>query len=269
MCSSSFFFPNSRRLVIAHRGNSMHAPEDTIESFRQGVALGADGIEFDVRLSADGVAVLMHDPMLERTTDGSGPVAARTAAELATLDAGYRFTRDSGLSFPYRGRGIRIPTLEEVLASFPDTACILEIKAPEATDQVMRALERHGVDCSHVHVSELLHTARFVCTTDSKQAQIASFYAGAMTEARQIIQFSNHEAFLYLLFLILSVAAIILVQRGTFAGPRANASWLHRSPRAMDARRSWSGISTRQTLVAMPSARIPLHSFTLVSLPPN
>ena len=134
----------SRRLVIAHRGNSMHAPEDTIESFRQGMALGADGFEFDVRLSADGVAVVMHDPMLERTTDGNGPLAARTAAELATLDAGYRFTRDSGLSFPYRGRGIRIPTLEEVLASFPDTACILEIKAPEATDQVMRALERHG-----------------------------------------------------------------------------------------------------------------------------
>lgn len=134
----------TKRLVIAHRGNSMHAPEDTMESLRQGMALGADGLEFDVRLSADGVPVLMHDPMLDRTTDGTGPVAARTAAELRTLDAGYRFTRDGGHTHPYRGRGIQVPTLDEALETFPGVPCIIEIKAPEATEPFIRVVERHG-----------------------------------------------------------------------------------------------------------------------------
>ncbi len=133
----------SRRLVLAHRGNSMHAPEDTLESLRQGVALGADGIEFDVRLSADGAPVLMHDPTLDRTTDGTGPLAEHTLVELRALDAGYRFTRDGGRTFPYRGRGIRIPTLDEVLNAFPDTPCLIEIKSAETTEPFIRVVERH------------------------------------------------------------------------------------------------------------------------------
>ena len=135
---------SSRRLVIAHRGNSMHAPEDTLESLRQGLALGADGIEFDVRLSADGVPVVIHDPTLDRTTDGAGAVADRSLTELRALDAGYRFTRDDGRTFPYRGRGIRIPTLDEVLSAFPDTPCIIELKTPTATEAFARGIEAHG-----------------------------------------------------------------------------------------------------------------------------
>lgn len=134
----------TQRLVIAHRGNSMHAPEDTLESLRQGMALGADGLEFDVRLSADGVPVLMHDPTLERTTDGTGRVAARTLKALRTLDAGYRFTRDGGRTYPYRGRGIQVPTLDEALEAFPAVPCIIELKAPEATEPFIRTVERHG-----------------------------------------------------------------------------------------------------------------------------
>lgn len=134
----------TKRLVIAHRGNSMHAPEDTMESLRQGMALGADGLEFDVRLSADGVPVLMHDPTLDRTTDGTGPVAGRTLAELRALDAGYRFTRDGGHTYPYRGRGIQVPTLDEALEGFPAVPCIIELKAPEATEPFIRTVERHG-----------------------------------------------------------------------------------------------------------------------------
>ncbi|MDP1892064.1 MAG: glycerophosphodiester phosphodiesterase family protein [Gemmatimonadaceae bacterium] len=133
----------TKRLVIAHRGNSMHAPEDTLESLRQGMALGADGLEFDVRLSADGVPMVIHDPTLDRTTDGTGPVAARTRAELLTLDAGYRFTRDGGRTYPYRGRGIQIPTLDEALATFPAAPCIIELKAPEVTEPFIRAVEKH------------------------------------------------------------------------------------------------------------------------------
>ena len=134
----------SAKLVIAHRGNSMHAPEDTMESFRQGLALGADGLEFDVRLSADGVPVVIHDPTLERTTSGTGPVADRTFDELRSLDAGYQFTRDGGRTFPYRGQGLRIPGLGEVLGMYQDTPCIIELKTPAATAALARALEEHG-----------------------------------------------------------------------------------------------------------------------------
>ena len=134
----------SATLVIAHRGNSMHAPEDTMESFRQGLALGADGIEFDVRLSADGVPVVIHDPTLDRTTSGTGPVAERTLAELRALDAGYQFTRDGGRTRPWRGKGIGISTLSEVLEAFPATPCIIELKTPTATEALARALEEHG-----------------------------------------------------------------------------------------------------------------------------
>ncbi|MGZ5241412.1 MAG: glycerophosphodiester phosphodiesterase family protein, partial [Caldimonas sp.] len=89
------------RPVVGHRGNRARAPENTLESFREAVALGADAVEFDLRVSRDGALVVIHDETLERTTDGSGPVALRTVAELKRLDAGARFTRDEGRTFPW------------------------------------------------------------------------------------------------------------------------------------------------------------------------
>jgi glycerophosphoryl diester phosphodiesterase len=134
----------ARRPVAGHRGNRAHAPENTLESFAQAVALGVDALEFDVRLTADGVAVVHHDPTVDRTTDGSGPVAAMTLAELRRLDAGARFTADGGRTFPYRGRGIRVPTLDEVLGAFPDTPLLVEIKTPTASRETKAVIDRHG-----------------------------------------------------------------------------------------------------------------------------
>jgi glycerophosphoryl diester phosphodiesterase len=128
------------RLVIAHRGDSAHVPENTLESFQQGLALGADALEFDVRATRDGKAVVMHDATLERTTNGTGPVAAMTLDQLQRLDAGWRFTRDGGRTFPFRGRGITIPSLEHVLGTFPHAAIIVEIKTPAASAEVRRLL---------------------------------------------------------------------------------------------------------------------------------
>jgi glycerophosphoryl diester phosphodiesterase len=132
------------KLVIAHRGNSAFAPENTLESFHQGLALGADALEFDVRLSRDGRAVVIHDATLERTTNGAGEVAALTVDELQRLDAGCRFTPDGGRTFPFRGRGITIPTLEMVLSAFPDTTMIVEIKTRDASAEVLRLLSNAG-----------------------------------------------------------------------------------------------------------------------------
>jgi len=122
------------KLVIGHRGNRAHAPENTLESLREAVTLGVDAVEFDLRVSRDGVLVVMHDPMLDRTTNGSGPVALRTVAELRSLDAGARFTRDEGRTFPWRGRGATVSTFDEVIESLPrELPCIIELKAPAAT----------------------------------------------------------------------------------------------------------------------------------------
>ncbi len=84
-------WPADRPLILGHRGTRQEAPENTIPAFRYALAVGADGVELDVRLTADGQAVVMHDASLERTTDGRGLLAQTTLAELRELDAGRWF----------------------------------------------------------------------------------------------------------------------------------------------------------------------------------
>lgn len=116
-------------IVYAHRGGAALRPENTVEAFDHGIACGADGLELDVHLSKDGVVVIHHDDTLERTTSGHGPVAACTAAELSTVDAGFHFTDGAG-GHPFRGRGICVPPLRDVLRRYPSAALIIELKVP-------------------------------------------------------------------------------------------------------------------------------------------
>jgi len=139
-----FLLDPEARAVVAHRGDSTHAPENTIESLRRGAALGADALECDVRVSRDGYVVVIHDPTVERTTNGEGEVGQLTLAELQRLDAGYRFTRDGGRTFPWRGCGTTIPTLEALLEAVPAIPLIVEVKTPAAAAGTMRVLERCG-----------------------------------------------------------------------------------------------------------------------------
>jgi glycerophosphoryl diester phosphodiesterase len=118
-----------RPLVFAHRGGAGLAPENTMPAFDRGLSLGADGLEFDVHLSKDGVPVIIHDPTVDRTTNGTGAVADLTAAELAALDAGYRFEQDG--AFPWRGRGGGVPALADVLTRFPGVPLLIELKTAE------------------------------------------------------------------------------------------------------------------------------------------
>lgn len=134
------------RLVIGHRGDRAHAPENTLESLRQAVALGVDAVEFDLRVSRDGALVVIHDETLDRTTDGSGPVALRTVSELRSLDAGARFTPDEGHTFPWRGRGVRVSTFDEIIESLPrELPCIIELKTAAATELLRVAVRRHDI----------------------------------------------------------------------------------------------------------------------------
>ena len=124
------FFRAKRPQVFAHRGGCALGPENTIAAFDLGMAAGADGLELDVHLSGDGVVVVHHDETLDRTTDGAGPVARRTAAELAAVDAGYRFSRNG--RFDFRGQNVGVPTLREVLRRYPDIPIIIEMKVDSA-----------------------------------------------------------------------------------------------------------------------------------------
>jgi glycerophosphoryl diester phosphodiesterase len=134
------------RPVVGHRGNRAHAPENTMVSFAQAVAAGADAIEFDVRLSADGIPVVHHDAAVNRTTNGTGEVSRMTFAQLRELDAGANFTRDSGKTYPYRGQGHTIPAFEEVVDAFPSTALLIEVKDPLAAGAVRKVIESRGAE---------------------------------------------------------------------------------------------------------------------------
>ncbi|MFQ6057332.1 MAG: glycerophosphodiester phosphodiesterase [Anaerolineae bacterium] len=119
-----------RFLRIAHRGASAHAPENTLAAFRLAAELGADMVELDVRVSADSVPVVIHDPSVARTTNGTGLVADLTLAELKRLDA---------------GRGERIPTLEEAMEACREAGVglYIEVKDGRAVLPLVELVHRH------------------------------------------------------------------------------------------------------------------------------
>jgi glycerophosphoryl diester phosphodiesterase len=119
-------------LAFAHRGGAKLWPENTMLSFQSAVGLGYPYLETDVRLSKDGVLVTRHDETVDRTTDGSGLVRTLTLAELKGLDAGYRFSSDGGRTYPFRGQGVTIPTLAEVVDAFPQALLNIDLKQHDA-----------------------------------------------------------------------------------------------------------------------------------------
>jgi glycerophosphoryl diester phosphodiesterase len=140
------FFDLPTPTVIGHRGSAGEAPENTLLSFERALADGAAILESDVHLTRDGVPVLIHDDVVDRNTDGSGRVAEFALDRLRRLDAGYRFTSDRGRSHPHRGRGLRIPTLQEALEAFPGARFNLELKenCPGIVERSVEAVTRAG-----------------------------------------------------------------------------------------------------------------------------
>src|SRR3989337_3593200 len=125
-------------LVIAHRGANAYAPENTLAAFRLAADQGADSIEFDVRATADGHLVVIHDSSLGRTTDGEGEIGALTLEEVRRADAGGR----RGAAF----RGERVPTLEEVLDVARGRLLVdIELNVTNLDSQVVEMLARAGL----------------------------------------------------------------------------------------------------------------------------
>jgi glycerophosphoryl diester phosphodiesterase len=121
------------------------APENTLEAFRAGVAAGADRLELDVHATADGEVVVLHDDTIDRTTDGTGRVRDQSLAALGRLDAGHRFRAPDG-TYPFRDRGVRIPTLAALLEALPEVPLNIEVKqqAPAIEPLVLATLDRFG-----------------------------------------------------------------------------------------------------------------------------
>jgi len=149
---------------LAHRGASASAPENTLEAFRLAVESGAGGLELDVHLTRDGHVVVIHDPTLNRTTDGSGAVANMTLEELRESDAGHNFSLDSGNALSYRGLGLRIPTLAEVLREFPGVAVNIDMKA-----------DRPGIEAAVLDVLREADAERRALVVSSRRSAVRRF----------------------------------------------------------------------------------------------
>ncbi len=123
-----FFTQQDGVMVIAHQGGEWLRPSNTLVAFDHAVELGVDVLEMDIHQTKDGAIVLMHDATVDRTTDGSGVIKEMTFAEIRELDAGYYWTDDDGQTYPYRGQGIQVPTLEEIFQRYPNMRMNIEIK---------------------------------------------------------------------------------------------------------------------------------------------
>ena len=141
----SDFFARPVPRLIAHRGGGSACPENTLAAFRASAALGVPYAELDIHATRDGVIVVAHDPDLLRTCGREGRISAIDYAELAGADAGFTF--DAGGGFPFRGQGLKIPTLEEVFSACPGQSFIVEIKqtTPSVVAAMLAVIDRRGV----------------------------------------------------------------------------------------------------------------------------
>lgn len=153
-------------LLGAHRGGGMRLPESTELIFRDTARRYPNMLlETDVRVTRDGQLVLLHDETVDQTTNGKGKMADLTLAEARKLDAGYRFTLD-GKTFPYRGKGVRVATLEEALRAAPHNRFEIDLKSAEVAEKVAEVVTRMGAE---------------------DRVMLASFVPAAMAKARQLM----------------------------------------------------------------------------------
>ncbi len=148
-------------VVVAHRGDSINHPENTLEAFKSATEMGVDVIETDVHLSKDGHVVIWHDDTLERTTDGVGRIEDFTLEELKRVDAGYQFTLDGGQTFPFRGKGVHLATLSEALATSPQMRFNVDLKSREGeiVEAFEKVVQEHNAEervlCASFHLAHL------------------------------------------------------------------------------------------------------------------
>jgi len=137
------YLTHEHPLRFAHRGSRVLWPQNTIEAFQGATDLGYIHMESDVHVTADGVVVLFHDRVLDELTNGTGEVSEWRFEDLKLLDASYRFKPEE--DHPWRGKGVRIPTLEEAVATFPNALWNLDMKVVEVVEPLASEVERLGL----------------------------------------------------------------------------------------------------------------------------
>lgn len=137
------FVPADRAIGIAHRGSRLLWPENTAVAFQGAAGFGYRRFETDVRVTADGVLLCYHDPVLSRTTNGKGLVAGTTFDEIRRLDAGYHHRIADG--FPFRNQGIVVPTFAEMATMFPEAGWVVDLKADGTEEPLAAAIAEFGL----------------------------------------------------------------------------------------------------------------------------
>ena len=181
--SSAYYRNIQRPLVIAHQGGDGVWPGDTMVAFENAVKIGADVLEMDAHITSDGQIVLMHDEKVDRTTDGTGLIEDMTLDQLQQLDAAYKWSNDGGKTFPYRGQGIQVPTLEALFLKFPEMRYVIEIKLTQnPIDQPLCDLIRkHNMQDKVVIASfhdEAMQNFRATCpevATSASRGEVTTF----------------------------------------------------------------------------------------------
>lgn len=183
-------FQSQPFVVIAHQGGDGLRPSNTLSAFSHAVELGVDVLEMDIHSTSDGVLVTIHDATVDRTTDGTGRVNEMTLAELQELDAGYHWPTLAEEAHrtdrPFRGQGITVPALEDVLQAYPDIPMNIEIKQKEPSIvepfcELLKEYERTGPGRTLVASfhQETIEEFREVCPavpTSVVQNEVIDFY---------------------------------------------------------------------------------------------
>jgi len=181
-------------LNIAHRGASGEAPENTLLAFELALRQGADGVEFDVHLSSDGVPVVIHDARLERTTSGSGLVSAMPVGILKRLDAGSWFNRRYPARARLRYTGLKIPTLAEVLAWVRKRRCLAFVEIKKSRERYA-GIEELVLDLIHrAEVTELTTVISFDLPTLARVRQLDSSISLGLDFSRPLLAVRRAES---------------------------------------------------------------------------
>ena len=136
------FLDHHGPIAFAHRGGAGEAPENTLVAFEIAMTLGYSYVETDAHITRDGVLVAFHDDRLDRVTDRTGAIAALGIDEVEAADAGYTFSLDGEGTFPYRGQGIRVPRLEDLLARWPEARVNIDPKTDACVVPLAALLDR-------------------------------------------------------------------------------------------------------------------------------
>ncbi|MHA1585057.1 MAG: glycerophosphodiester phosphodiesterase [Promethearchaeota archaeon] len=174
---------NNRPLVMAHRGDSANVPENTLSAFEDAYNLNVDFIETDIHITKDQDIIFFHDDCIDRTTEAKGKIKNYTLEELKQFDVGYKFEGDRQNPFPFRGKGYKVLTLEEVLPKFPNVRFNFDIKDKDPrvpailADKIQKLNVEDRVVVGSFHQNQIFRFRKLsIAATGASKSEVISFF---------------------------------------------------------------------------------------------